>query len=189
MSNFLHVQSVFVTIMKKDISLKSFISDVLEQYPELEEVLMNSSPKFKKLRNPILRNTFARVTTIYQASLVSGIPAKHLLKKLRKAAGLDPSTEEFEQYPQTSQYLTDIPEWMEAVTKWTDLDVRPYLKKGIAPLDMILDEVNSLKPAEAIRIINDFLPVPVLDILSDRGCLVWAELEYGLFYSYVCVKI
>lgn len=189
------VPIVFMTIIefqvmaeKNDITLKSSIFEVLKQYPELEVVLMNRFSGFKKLRNPFLRRTFARFTSIYQAAIITGIPAKHLLDKLRKSAGLDSKTEEF--YSQSHpKYLTDIPKWMESVTKWTDLDVRPYLERGTSPLQTVLDEVSYLKPTEAIRIVNDYLPVPVLDILRDKGCLVWAELEDGLFYSYVCRKI
>lgn len=189
------VPIVFMTIIefqvmadKNDITLKSSIFEVLKQYPELEVVLMNRFSGFKKLRNPFLRRIFARFTSIYQAAFITGIPAKHLLGKLRKSAGLDPKTEDFSSQSHP-KYLTDIPKWMESVTKWTDLDVRPYLERGTSPLQTVLDEVSYLKPTEAIRIVNDYLPVPVLDILRDKGCLVWAELEDGLFYSYVCRKI
>ncbi len=37
---------------------------LLEAYPELEEVLIGIAPPFKKLKNPFLRRSVAKVATI-----------------------------------------------------------------------------------------------------------------------------
>ena len=43
------------------ISPKTKVGELLDAYPELESVLMEMSPAFEKLKNPILRRTVARV--------------------------------------------------------------------------------------------------------------------------------
>ncbi len=54
------------------ITPKTKIYDLLESYPELEDVLLSSAPEFKKLKNPVLRKTIARITNIGQAATIGG---------------------------------------------------------------------------------------------------------------------
>ncbi len=52
------------------------ISALLGQFPQLEEVLMKMAPEFKKLRNPILRKTIAKVASLHQvAALFDNSPS------------------------------------------------------------------------------------------------------------------
>jgi len=48
--------------MKKELIITPQIkvAELLETYPQLEEVLIDLSPTFKKLKNPVLRRTIAR---------------------------------------------------------------------------------------------------------------------------------
>ncbi|MFH1755446.1 MAG: DUF1858 domain-containing protein, partial [Candidatus Latescibacterota bacterium] len=48
------------------------VSALLEAYPELEDVLIGIAPAFKKLRNPVLRRTVAKLTSLRQAAQVGG---------------------------------------------------------------------------------------------------------------------
>ena len=66
---------------KLTITPKTKILDLLADYPELEEVLFDISPAFRQLKNPVLRRTVARVTTLQQAALVGGIRVEDLVKK------------------------------------------------------------------------------------------------------------
>ena len=59
----------------------------MNAYPELEEKLIEMAPVFKKLKNPILRRTIARVTTLQQAAAVGEIPVHKLVNSLRELAG------------------------------------------------------------------------------------------------------
>ncbi len=52
---------------------------LLDAYPELEEVLICIAPPFKKLRNPILRRTVAKVATLKQAASVGGVSIDELI--------------------------------------------------------------------------------------------------------------
>jgi len=65
------------------ITPKTKIYDLLEAYPQLEDPLITAAPQFKKLKNPILRRTIARVTTLSQAATIGGIRVEDLVNALR----------------------------------------------------------------------------------------------------------
>ena len=58
------------------ISPKTKVLQLIEAYPQLEEVLINYLPAFKKLKNPVLRKTVAKITTLQQASIVGNVKTK-----------------------------------------------------------------------------------------------------------------
>ena len=63
------------------------IYDLLENYPALENKLIEIAPVFSKLKNPVLRRTIAKVTSIKQAALVGNVSLNHLVNELRKEVG------------------------------------------------------------------------------------------------------
>ena len=54
------------------------VGELLDAYPELEELLFKLSPKFTALKNPVLRRTIGRVATLSQAAAVGGLKADAL---------------------------------------------------------------------------------------------------------------
>jgi hypothetical protein len=59
-----------MSAQKITISPKTKVGELLDPFPELESVLMEMSPAFEKLKNPILRKSVARVATIQQVDIV-----------------------------------------------------------------------------------------------------------------------
>jgi DUF438 domain-containing protein len=59
---------------------ESKLDPLLEGYPFLLEFLARYSPKFQKLRNPILRKTVGKVATLDQVARMGDIPVGRLLK-------------------------------------------------------------------------------------------------------------
>lgn len=51
-----------------EINLQTKVAELLGAYPQLEEQLLKLSPTFAKLKNPILRRTVAKVTSLQQAA-------------------------------------------------------------------------------------------------------------------------
>ncbi|MBT4095990.1 MAG: DUF1858 domain-containing protein, partial [Nitrospinaceae bacterium] len=51
----------------------SKVGELLEHYPELEDVLIGMAPPFKKLKNPLLRKSVGKVATLRQAAAVGRI--------------------------------------------------------------------------------------------------------------------
>ncbi len=73
-----------------EIDLSTKVGELLDAYPKLEEELIRINPKFKKLKNPILRRTVAKIATLAQAAKVGGMDPVELVNLLRKAVGQPP---------------------------------------------------------------------------------------------------
>lgn len=61
------------------IDAKTKLADLLKAYPFLLEFLAGWSPKFDKLRNPLLRNTVGRLATLDQVAALGDVPLADLL--------------------------------------------------------------------------------------------------------------
>ena len=46
------------------ITPKTKVLELIETYPELEDVLIEYAPAFKNLKNPVLRRTVAKIATL-----------------------------------------------------------------------------------------------------------------------------
>ena len=47
-----------------EITSQTKVAELLEHFPELEETLIAMAPPFKKLRNPVLRRSVAKVASL-----------------------------------------------------------------------------------------------------------------------------
>jgi hypothetical protein len=155
------------------ITPKTKIHDLLDAYPELEKLLIEMAPVFKKLQNPVLRRTIARVTTLQQAALVGEIPVHSLVNALRNRVGQDRlegiETGEGGEARQPSWFNT------EKITK--QLDARPIIEQGGHPLGNVLTDISDLKPGDIYELITPFLPAPLIERVIDRGFDAWSKKE------------
>ena len=55
------------------ISPKTKVLQLIETYPQLEDVLIEFAPAFKKLKNPVLCKTVARIATLQKAAAVGNV--------------------------------------------------------------------------------------------------------------------
>ena len=69
------------------ITPKTRVGELLDSYPELESVLLELSPAFKKLKNPVLRKTVGKVATLQQAASLGNIPVTEVINTLRTEVG------------------------------------------------------------------------------------------------------
>jgi uncharacterized protein len=69
------------------------LDDLLKEFPFLLDFLAGLSPRFAKLRNPVMRRTVGRVATLHQVAGFGGLPLPELLLKIqaeiKRAAGED----------------------------------------------------------------------------------------------------
>ena len=65
-----------------EISANTKIDDLLKAYPFLEDFLITLSPKFKGLRNPIMRKTVGKVATLGKVAGIGGLNLDNLLAAL-----------------------------------------------------------------------------------------------------------
>lgn len=154
-----------------DINLHIKVSDLLDAYPHLEGTLLELSPAFSKLRNPILRRTVAKVTTLQQAAKVAGISPILLLETLRQAAGLpiNNSNESID----IDNEQKDKPEWFEKMNITIRFDARPIIESGENPMQEIIRLSKELQNNQIMELTAPFKPVPIMDLLKSKGFEVW----------------
>ena len=61
---------------------KTLIGDIVKAYPFIKDYLINLSPKFSKLKNPLLFKTMSAMATIEMISERGGFDAKELMAKI-----------------------------------------------------------------------------------------------------------
>lgn len=142
------------------ITPKTKIYDVLEAYPELEDVLISSAPEFARLRNPVLRKTIARITNISQAAVIGGLNVEELVNRLRHKVGQD----NIEQNDDTAKkYVTECPSWYRRESVVNSIDVREMLNRDEQPVHEVMAAIKKLGENEILEITAPFLPAPLLD--------------------------
>jgi hypothetical protein len=146
---------------------------LLETYPELEEVLIGIAPPFKKLKNPFLRTSVARVATIKHISSVGGVPLDELIDKLREAVGQPKSTDSFGD----QDYFGEQPDWFSPDKISLSLDESKVEDKDTMTLVTILKNAKKVKEGEIIELATSFLPAPGIDIMKSKGYSVWTRKE------------
>jgi hypothetical protein len=66
-----------------EISANTKIDDLLKEYPFLEDFLVKLSPKFKGLRNPLMRKTIGKVATLGKVAGIGGLDLDPFLDALK----------------------------------------------------------------------------------------------------------
>ncbi|MCP4571336.1 MAG: DUF1858 domain-containing protein [bacterium] len=155
---------------RPDITPEMKVGELLDAYPELEEELIAVAPPFEKLRNPVLRRTVAKVTSLRQAAQVGGVGIGELITRLRVAAGLDEPWEEGE-----SASATDRPAWLDTVEVTATRDLRPDIEEGEHPLPVVMAAVRGLVVGQAYVIVTPFVPAPMIDRITGEGVQAWTE--------------
>ena len=164
------------------ITPKTKIFDLLEAYPFLEETLIAQAPQFTKLRNPLLRKTIAKVTTLSQAAAVGGLNVEKMVNALRKEAG-QADLSGFDH--SNSNYITQKPSWFNKRKVTHTIDVRDMLHEGEQPVHEVLSSVKKLKKKEILEIIAPFLPAPLIDKAIGLGYQYWInEISEEEIYIY-----
>jgi len=150
------------------------VAALLDHYPELEDVLIAIAPPFKKLRNPILRRSVARVTSLRQAAAVAGLPVDEVVNTLRGSVGqgtiaVNPTRSDM-------SYFRERPPWFDLEKLVFTLEERE-LDPDTMPLTELLAKAQKLQSGEMLVLVTDYLPAPGIDIIKKRGFLVWATRE------------
>ena len=157
---------------KPAITPKTKVAELLNNYPELENLLIDLSPEFKKLKNPILRRTVAKITTLEQASKISGVDIGTIINTLRRAAGQDEYVfnQNSKDVPFMNDFETISPEEISEI-----IDARPIISSGGHPLDMVMNKLTQIEEGRAICLITPFIPIPMIEIAKNRNYKVMVE--------------
>lgn len=157
----------------KHINANTRISQLIKAHPGALEAIISINSKFEKLRNPLLRKVFAGRTSIAMASKIAGCNVNDFFLKLKPLGfiiddSVLPAEEE----------RKEIPPFMSSLSKEEiiELDVREMLASGNDPLNVILDKIKSVKPGEALKVINTFEPVPLIQMLEKKGFELYPDI-------------
>lgn len=154
------------------ISPKTKVLELIETYPQLEEVLIGYVPAFKKLKNPILRKTVARIASLQQAAAVGGVKIEDLINLLRKEVGQDLFTEKG-----GVNYNIERPAWFSENLVSSNLDAREMLANGEQPVTQVIEDLKNLKQGSIYKLIAPFLPAPLIDKSLSLGIKHWLVKE------------
>jgi len=153
------------------ITPRTKVYELLQAYPELEDLLIELAPVFKKLKNPVLRRTIARVTTLQQAARVGEIPVHTLVNTLRQKAG----QESLEGLAADAEGQAAKPSWLNEEKIVKRLDARPIIEQGGHPLGDVLTGVGDLQTGEIFELVTPFMPAPLIERVVAQGFDTWSE--------------
>ena len=170
------------------INPNSKIAPILKQNADALDAIISISPKFAKLRNPLLRRVMAGRTTLAMASRFGGCRVDDFYRKLEPLGfEIDRQTKAIE------EIKTQVPDFMKSLAKQDlgELDVRPIIASGGDPLQAILEKIKGVQPGHVLKIINSFEPTPLILLLEKKGFQTYTDKindEYVETYFYKALK-
>lgn len=168
-------------IIKTEITPQTMVIDMLENYPELEDKLIEISPIFKKLKNPLLRKTVAKVATLKQAATIGNVQIGDLINQLREAAGLN-SINVKNDTPQKQSK----PDWVNKDKVKIEYDAFIDLENGIHPAGKVTKEIHDISGDELYLLSTPFVPAPLIQMVEDKGYEVYIDdLGDQMFNTYI----
>jgi len=169
---------------KPPITPQTRVAELLEAYPNLEELLIQQAPAFKALKNPILRRTVARVATLEKAAQAAGIPARQLIATLRQAAGQAP--EDFASGASTLPVVESRPDWLDEQKVRATINADDLLAAGQVPLSRVNSALQELESKDLLKVVSSFPPAPLIEAVERAGHKTHVvQVSRELFHTYV----
>lgn len=166
------------------ITPKTKIYDLLESYPELEDILIEATPHFKKLRNPVLRKTITKITNLNQAASIGGIKVEELINTLRTAVGQSMSDNlDIE----AGNYTESQPSWYDENALADTIDIRDMLNAGEQPVHEVMAAIKRIDDNQILKVIAPFIPAPLIDKSLSLNYQHWldkqSDIEYWVYFK------
>ena len=139
------------------------VSELLRLYPDLEDTLVSLSPEFRRLKNPVLRRTVAKLASLRQVAKLGGVPLGTLIGTLRTAAG------QAEGPPVEEAAEGERPDWATAEGVTSRFDARALIEDGGHPLERVMSDLARLQPGEVYELVAPFAPEPLKDVAAKQG--------------------
>jgi hypothetical protein len=157
-----------LTMTEIIIAPKTKVAELIDAYPQLEHVLVDYVPAFEKLRNPVLRKTVARITTLQQAAAIGGVNVEELINHLRKEVGQDRFSG-----AAAAAYTTEQPNWFSEARVVAELDAKGMLSEGEQPVNQVIADLHALAQGDIYKLVAPFMPAPLVDKASSLGISHW----------------
>jgi len=154
------------------ITPKTRVGELLDVYPELESVLLELSPAFKKLKNPVLRKTVGKVATLQQAAALGNISVTEVINILRMEVG----QQLFDGVESGDEINYEKSEWFDPGKVSVSFDATPLINSGENPMLEVLAHLEKTNSGEIFLLTTPFVPAPIIELISKKG------------YSHYCQK-
>jgi len=153
------------------------ISDLLKAYPEMIEILARYNKHFELLRRPALRKLITPLVTVEKAARTAQVDVREMLAEIYRAIGETLPLDEGRPSQSSQPEAVDMPEELRGLQEeWPVIvDVREDVRAGEEPYHRIMKAVASLRADQVLQLCNLFEPVPLYDVLAQRGFAHWAE--------------
>ncbi|MFH0734549.1 MAG: DUF1858 domain-containing protein [bacterium] len=165
-----------------DLTPETTLAEMLEQFPNVENKLIDLIPAFQTLKNPGLRNTIAKVTTLKQAASIGQIPLGELVNALRREADL----EEFKINDSITLEDSLKPDWLIEEKIVTTYDAIEDIANGLHPVGKVITAAESLTEGKIYLLITNFVPAPLIKKGEDMGLKVFntqiADKKFGTYF-------
>lgn len=165
------------------ITPKTKVGELLEIYPQLEEVLFELAPAFKKLKNPLLRKTVGKVATLQQAAAVGNLPISEIINSLRMAVG----QELFNEGDASGDINFQQPLWFDSGKITIRYDASELINAGENPMQEIFSQLDLSAQGSIFQLSTPFVPAPIIELIQKKGfshyCIM-ADKELCLTYFY-----
>jgi len=153
--------------------LASFnVKETLDKYPQLKDILIEFSPKFKKLLNPVMYNTLAHFASFNEAARVTGLSVCEILHVINQATGTIDALQNLAPDCVKITEQTDLLEFSEPVT-WEEPADR-YLY-NMDSMGEIIDKISKLEPQQCLVAISVAEPVELVKTAKGLGLKVHVE--------------
>ena len=139
---------------------KSNIKEVLDRHPELMQVLINLSPKFKKMQNPLMYNTLARFATFRDAAKIVKLSVCEILHTINKSLGVEAKL--LKSMPECIS--SDKQEFNGVEINWDESPER-YIY-NFNSMNKLIEKISELEPQQNIVIISVEKPDELFRVVS-----------------------
>lgn len=146
------------------------VGPLLASYPQLEDVLIEISPTYRALKNPVLRKTVAKIATLRQVAKVGNVAIGTLVNQLRAAVG-QPVTDAVED----SATASARPDWAHDGQVTQRFDARDLIESGGHPLERVMRDLDRLASGGVYLLITPFVPAPMIELVEKKGFVVFSR--------------
>lgn len=164
------------------ITPKTKILELIETYPELEEILIEIAPAFKKLKNPVLRKTVAKIASLQQAAAIGNIKTEELINRLRKEVG-----QVIVSGDSGIEYNYKKPDWFVPELVVMHFNASEMLAAGEHPVNQVLADLKHLEDGKIYELTAPFLTAPIIDKATSLGLKHWidkkGEEEFLIYFT------
>ncbi len=163
-----------------EITPNTVLGDLLNVYPQLEDKLIEISPIFIKLKNPVLRKTVAKMATLKQAAQIANISVAQLVNKLRAEVNQEQLKIE------TENKTTKKPTWVDKGKIVIEYDASMDIESGFHPAAKVTKEILNLQNEDIYLLITPFVPAPLIKIVEEKGYKTFTEVKgENLVHTYI----